>query len=62
MLLSYNLRIRNTDPRLHIVSCYKKHFLGLKLKMLFLVCGMLLYLDKICFKWNEFKDFSAQFN
>ena len=26
MLLTYNLRIRNTDPRFHLVSCYKKHF------------------------------------
>ena len=30
MLLTYNLRIRNTDPRFHLVMCYKKHFLGLK--------------------------------
>ena len=30
MLLTYNLRIRNTDPRFHLVLCYKKHFLGLK--------------------------------
>ena len=27
--------------------------------MLFLMHGMLLYLHKVCFKWNEFKDFSA---
>ena len=24
-LLTYDLRIRNTDPCLHLVSCYKKH-------------------------------------
>ena len=30
MLFTYNLCIRNTDPRFHLVSCYKKHFLGLK--------------------------------
>ena len=28
MLLIYNLRIRNTDPRFRLVSCYKKHFLA----------------------------------
>ena len=43
MLLTYNLHIRNTDPHFHLVVCYKKHFLGLKRKMLFLICGMLLY-------------------
>ena len=26
VLLTYDLRIRNTDPRFHLVSCYKKHF------------------------------------
>ena len=26
MLLTYDLRIRNSDPRFHLVSCYKKHF------------------------------------
>ena len=36
MLLTYNLRIRNTDPRFHLVSCYKKHFLGLKMKNAYL--------------------------
>ena len=29
ILLTYDLRIRNTDPCFHLVSCYKKHFLGL---------------------------------
>ena len=43
MLLTYNLRIRNADPHFHLISCYKKHFLGLKWKILFLICGMLLY-------------------
>ena len=27
--------------------------------MLFIMHGMLLYLHKVCFKWNDFKDFSA---
>ena len=26
MLLTYDLRTRNTDPHFHFVSCYKKHF------------------------------------
>ena len=25
-LLTYNLRLRNTDPRVRLVSCHKKHF------------------------------------
>ena len=25
-LLTYNLRRKNTDPRFHLVSCYKKNF------------------------------------
>ena len=25
-LFTYDLRIRNTKPRFHLVSCYKKHF------------------------------------
>ena len=25
-LLTYDLRIKNTDPHFHLVSCYKKHF------------------------------------
>ena len=29
-LLTYDLRIRNTDPCFHLVLCYKKQFLGLK--------------------------------
>ena len=29
-LLTYDLCIRNTDLRFHLVSCYKKHFSGLK--------------------------------
>ena len=29
-LLTYDLRIRNTDPCFQSVSCYKKQFLGLK--------------------------------
>ena len=28
--LTYDLRIRNTDSCFHLVSCYKKHVLGLK--------------------------------
>ena len=32
MLLTYNLRIRNTDPRFRLVSCYKKHFLRSQMK------------------------------
>ena len=39
----HNLRIRNNDPRFHLVWCYKKHFLGLKWKTLLLICMMLLY-------------------
>ena len=46
MLLIYDLRIRNTDLCFHLVSCYKKRFLGLKLKMLFLIYGMLVYIFK----------------
>ena len=30
MLLINNLRINNTDSRFHLVSCYKKHIVGLK--------------------------------
>ena len=26
ILLTYDLRVRNTDPRFHLVSCYEKHF------------------------------------
>ena len=26
MLLTYDLRIRNTDPCFHLVSCYEKQF------------------------------------
>ena len=26
MLFTYDLRIRNTDPRFQLVSCYEKHF------------------------------------
>ena len=29
MLLTDSLHIRNTDPRFHLVSCYKKHFRSL---------------------------------
>ena len=32
MLLTYNLRIRNTDPRFHLGTCYKKHFFGSQMK------------------------------
>ena len=35
MLLTYDLRIRNSEPHFHSVSCYKKHILGLKWKLLF---------------------------
>ena len=42
-LLTYDLYIRNTDPRFNLVSYYKKHFLGLKWKMLFLISRYLLY-------------------
>ena len=32
MLLTYNLRIGNTDPRFHLVSCYKKIFFRSQMK------------------------------
>ena len=32
MLLTYNLHIRNTDPRFHLVSCYKKTFFRSQMK------------------------------
>ena len=33
-LLTYDFLIRNTDPRFHLVSCYKKHFWGYLLYLL----------------------------
>ena len=39
MLLTYNLHIRNTDPRFHLVSCYKKHFQVSNEKCCFLYVG-----------------------
>ena len=48
-LLTYDLRIRNTDLCFHLVSCHQKYFLSLKWKMLFLMSGNLLYvIVKIC--------------
>ena len=39
MLLTYDIRIRNTDPCFHLVSCYKKHFLVSNEKCCFLYVG-----------------------
>ena len=39
MLLTNNLRIRNTDPCFHLASCYKKHFLISNEKWCFLYVG-----------------------